>query len=351
MGLVVAVSRLHIRQGPMAISHLPAPGATALEHASTGDTQAAALETRNVVAHSSLIVPLFASTMFLSGFLLFLVEPMAAKMVLPILGGVPMVWNGCVVFFQIVMLAGYGYAFGASRWLQLRHHVVLHAAVLAAPAAVLPFMIQAGSVTPPDGNPLGVAAAAAGRQHRAALLRAVDERVGVPALAVAHRPSLGPRSVLPLFGEQPRVPARARVVSDRRRAAVHAARADAPLDDRLRRVRPAGRRLRGLRMAANRQRRSSRRRPRRTRPRHGRERRSRRCAARAGWRCRSFRRASCSPSRAMCRPTSRRFRCCGSCRSRCTSSPSRWPSAGTRPRSGRWRGGRFRCSSCRSRCS
>ena len=66
--------------------------------------------------------------MFLSGFLLFMVEPMAARMVLPILGGVPMVWNGCVVFFQIVMLAGYGYAFGASRWLPLRHHVVLHAA-------------------------------------------------------------------------------------------------------------------------------------------------------------------------------------------------------------------------------
>ena len=57
--------------------------------------------------------------MFLSGFLLFMVEPMAARMVLPILGGVPMVWNGCVVFFQIVMLAGYGYAFGASRWLPL----------------------------------------------------------------------------------------------------------------------------------------------------------------------------------------------------------------------------------------
>ena len=138
----------------MAISHLPAPGATALERASTGDTQAAAIETRNVVAHSSLIVPLFATTMFLSGFLLFLVEPMAAKMVLPILGGVPMVWNGCVVFFQIVMLAGYGYALAASRWLQLRHHVVLHAAVLMAPAAVLPFMIQAGSATPPEGNPL-----------------------------------------------------------------------------------------------------------------------------------------------------------------------------------------------------
>jgi len=123
----------------------------------TAGTHAAAhARTRGVAAHSSLIVPLFASTMFLSGFLLFMVEPMAAKMVLPILGGVPMVWNGCVVFFQIVMLAAYGYAFAASRWLPLRQHFVLHTVVLAAPAAVLPFIIQAGSVTrPPDGNPLG----------------------------------------------------------------------------------------------------------------------------------------------------------------------------------------------------
>ena len=89
----------------------------------------------------SIVVPLFASTMFLSGFLLFLVEPMAAKMVLPILGGAPMVWNGCVVFFQFVMLAGYGYAYVASRSLPLRKHVIVQACVLAAPTVVLPFMI------------------------------------------------------------------------------------------------------------------------------------------------------------------------------------------------------------------
>ena len=102
----------------------------------------------------SIVVPLFAATMFLSGFLLFLVEPMAAKMVLPILGGAPMVWNGCVVFFQFVMLAGYGYAYVASRTLPLRKHVIVQACVLAAPTVVLPFMITPGSVTPPTGNPL-----------------------------------------------------------------------------------------------------------------------------------------------------------------------------------------------------
>ena len=155
----------------MEIPELAAGQATALEHTSRGRAYAAAgTRTRGVAGHSSLIVPLFASTMFLSGFLLFMVEPMAARMVLPILGGVPMVWNGCVVFFQIVMLTGYGYAFGASRWLHPRQHVVLHSVVLAAPALVLPFMIQAGSAAPPDGNPLAWLLPA-GRQYRPSLLR------------------------------------------------------------------------------------------------------------------------------------------------------------------------------------
>jgi len=52
MGHRVAVSRLHIRQGPMAISHLPAQGATALEHASTGDTQPVSLEKPSAVVHT-----------------------------------------------------------------------------------------------------------------------------------------------------------------------------------------------------------------------------------------------------------------------------------------------------------
>ena len=104
---------------------------------------------------AAVAVPLFGAAMLLSGFLLFLVEPMIARMVLPILGGVPMVWNACVVFFQIVMLAGYGYAFGASRWLTVRRQVMVHAAILSAPAAVLPVLIESGSAHPPSGNPVG----------------------------------------------------------------------------------------------------------------------------------------------------------------------------------------------------
>src|SRR6266487_434975 len=53
---------------------------------------------------------LFSTTLFLSASLLFWVQPMIAKMLLPLLGGVPAVWNTCLVFFQAVLLGGYAYA-------------------------------------------------------------------------------------------------------------------------------------------------------------------------------------------------------------------------------------------------
>ena len=56
------------------------------------------------------MVALFSLTLFASSCLLFLVEPMFAKMVLPLLGGSPAVWNTCMVFYQSVLLAGYAYA-------------------------------------------------------------------------------------------------------------------------------------------------------------------------------------------------------------------------------------------------
>ena len=64
---------------------------------------------------SSALVRLFAATLFVSAFLMFLVEPMIARMVLPSLGGAPAVWNTCLVFFQAVLLGGYAYAHGATR--------------------------------------------------------------------------------------------------------------------------------------------------------------------------------------------------------------------------------------------
>src|SRR5262249_39043342 len=67
-----------------------------------------------------LALPLFAITLFVSAFLLFLVQPMIGKMVLPQLGGTPQVWNTCVLFFQTCLLAGYAYSHTVSSRLRLR---------------------------------------------------------------------------------------------------------------------------------------------------------------------------------------------------------------------------------------
>jgi hypothetical protein len=104
---------------------------------------------------SAWLVPIFVVALFVSAFLLFLVQPMIAKMVLPILGGAPMVWNACMVFFQITLLAGYGYAHCATRWLTRRAQIAVHIGVLLLPFAVLPVLIRRDHALPPDGNPVG----------------------------------------------------------------------------------------------------------------------------------------------------------------------------------------------------
>src|ERR671910_2796305 len=80
----------------------------------------------------------FTLTVFLSAALLFLVEPMFGKMVLPLLGGTPAVWTTCMLFFQGALLLGYLYAHVGPRWLGLRWHTVLHIVLLAICVVVLP---------------------------------------------------------------------------------------------------------------------------------------------------------------------------------------------------------------------
>ena len=57
----------------------------------------------------------FGGTLFAASLLLFLLEPLFGRMVLPLLGGAPAVWNTCLVFFQLTLLAGYLYAWASSR--------------------------------------------------------------------------------------------------------------------------------------------------------------------------------------------------------------------------------------------
>jgi len=79
-----------------------------------------------------------AITLFLSSALMFSVEPLIAKVLLPIFGGTPMIWNSCVVFFQAVLLIGYAYAWVLSRWFGLRQQVLIQIVVLAVPLLVIP---------------------------------------------------------------------------------------------------------------------------------------------------------------------------------------------------------------------
>ncbi len=96
---------------------------------------------------------LFAATALLGAFLLFLVEPMFARMVLPLLGGAPAVWNSCLVFYQLALLGGYLYAHAVGRR-PLKQQVLLQAVLLAAAAVVLPIAVR-GSAPPPSANPIG----------------------------------------------------------------------------------------------------------------------------------------------------------------------------------------------------
>jgi len=81
---------------------------------------------------------LYALTIVVSAFLLFQVEPVIAKIILPWFGGSAAVWTTCLLFFQLVLLLGYLYAHAVVRYLQPRAQMLLHAGLLAVSAAVLP---------------------------------------------------------------------------------------------------------------------------------------------------------------------------------------------------------------------
>ena len=89
-------------------------------------------------------VLLFSLTVFISAALLFTMQPMFAKMALPLLGGTPAVWNTCMVFFQAVLLVGYGYAHVAPAALGLRRQAALHLGLLLITLFVLPVAIPEG---------------------------------------------------------------------------------------------------------------------------------------------------------------------------------------------------------------
>lgn len=98
---------------------------------------------------------LYTVTIFLGAGLLFLVQPLVGRLVLPLLGGSPAVWNTAMVFYQAALLAGYAYAHATTRWLGVKRQVLLHLVVLLLPVLVLPIAIPAGWTPPTAASPVG----------------------------------------------------------------------------------------------------------------------------------------------------------------------------------------------------
>ncbi len=96
----------------------------------------------------------YAITIFLSAFLLFLVQPLIAKQILPWFGGASSVWTTCLLFFQSALLAGYAYAHASVRWLAPRRQVQLHFALLAASLAFLPIVASVSWKPTGDEDPI-----------------------------------------------------------------------------------------------------------------------------------------------------------------------------------------------------
>src|SRR5216110_572390 len=94
-------------------------------------------------------MPLYAATIFFSAFLLFLLQPIMAKQILPWFGGSAAVWTTCLVFSQTTLLLGYAYSDAVTRRLSHKSQAWLHIALLALSCALLPIIPGA------DWKPLG----------------------------------------------------------------------------------------------------------------------------------------------------------------------------------------------------
>jgi hypothetical protein len=114
-----------------------------------------------------------ALAIFLGAFLLFQVQPLIGKFILPWFGGGPAVWTTCMLFFQVLLLAGYSYAHLLQTRLVRRRQAMVHIALLAAAAAVLPILPDA------DWKPVATA------DPTGSILLLLAASVGLPYLMLA----------------------------------------------------------------------------------------------------------------------------------------------------------------------
>lgn len=100
------------------------------------------------------VLLLYALTLFAGATLLFVMQPMVGKMILPLLGGTPAVWSTCLVFFQAALLGGYAYAHASTTRLRPSRQALLHLIVLAVPLAVLPLAVNPRLLRGGEANPV-----------------------------------------------------------------------------------------------------------------------------------------------------------------------------------------------------
>ena len=104
---------------------------------------------RRGTASHGVVLAAFISAIFTSAFLLFAVQPMFTKMVLPLLGGSPGVWSVAMVFFQALLLAGYAYAHVSTKYLTMRQATLAHLVLFGVTAFALPIGVSQSLGEPP----------------------------------------------------------------------------------------------------------------------------------------------------------------------------------------------------------
>jgi hypothetical protein len=97
---------------------------------------------------------LFAGVLFLNALLLFWVQPLFAKMVLPVLGGSPSVWTTCMLFFQAALLVGYAYSHAGLRWFGMKQQAAIHGVIVWIPLLLLPIHVTPAGATLATQQPI-----------------------------------------------------------------------------------------------------------------------------------------------------------------------------------------------------
>lgn len=99
------------------------------------------------------LILLFAGTLFVSASLMFILQPLFGKLLLPLLGGSPAVWNTCMVFYQSLLFLGYLYAHALSTRCQTNQQVLIHIGIMLISLLALPVALPDNLFPPTDSNP------------------------------------------------------------------------------------------------------------------------------------------------------------------------------------------------------